>query len=90
MTTTTEQLARQFSAGLLAEIGAENLAQAVEINANSSNPNACATHDFCDANQTMIDALETLASQPLALDDDNQSGLINVAWDLANAQRFYT
>jgi hypothetical protein len=88
-TTQTEQLARQFSAGLLAEIGADNLAQVIEINANSDNPSECATHDYCDANQTMIDAFENLFNKPLDILDYDQSFLIDAAWTLAKTMRFY-
>ena len=58
-----------------------------EINRRNSLPeysDCCASHDFCDPNQAMADALETFG-----LDfHPNLCGLINEAWDRARDQQF--
>lgn len=49
--------------------------------------NLCASHDFCDPNQAMIDALQTLGIE-LDTQDERQRVLIDHAWSLAKTQGF--
>ncbi|MCE9555407.1 MAG: hypothetical protein K8T91_18815 [Planctomycetes bacterium] len=58
-----------------------------EINRRNSTPeyhDCCATHDFCDPNQAMVEALRALALEfhPALI------GLINEAWTLAQQRQF--
>jgi hypothetical protein len=65
-------------------LDAETLAEVSRRNSLSDNENTCATHDFCDANQAMIDALQTFG-----LDfDQAEIALVNTAWDIAKSWRF--
>lgn len=46
--------------------------------------NLCASHDFCDPNQAMIDALEYFGHSW----DVDYNELINEAWEIAKSHRF--
>lgn len=45
--------------------------------------NACASHDFCDANVIMDDAFLTEFGREADLQSDADIGLMNRAWDAA-------
>ena len=49
----------------------------------------CASHDLCDANQAMIDALGRFNVE-YDSQDEAQGKLIDAAWSLAKAQGFGT
>ena len=65
-----------------AEIATVNL-----LNASEENASICHSHDVCDPNQAMIDALEELGAE-LDIQDDAQVRLIDEAWAIAKASRF--
>lgn len=46
----------------------------------------CATHDFCDANQVMLDAIESICG--FADYHFAQNEMINAAWEIARRARF--
>jgi hypothetical protein len=48
--------------------------------------NACASHEFCDANEVMRDAFEVEFGRSLNLDDEADVALIDAAWDLAQRE----
>lgn len=50
------------------------------------NHSTCATHDFCDANQVMLDAIESICG--FADYHFAQNEMINAAWDIARKARF--
>lgn len=83
------KLAREFSRRLLAEIGPENMAQLIAENAACAVEGICYSHDYCDANQVMIDSLPAIG-QSYDGSDDEQWGLIDDAWDIARASQFAT
>lgn len=47
----------------------------------------CASHDFCDANQCMLDAWEQLG-QPMDFQNDQQMSVTDQAWQLARQCEF--
>lgn len=49
----------------------------------------CHSHDFCDANQAMLDALARFNVEP-DLQDDRQASLITDAWNIAKEHGFGT
>ena len=58
-----------------------------EINDRNALPEyetCCATHDFCDPNQAMVEALETFGIEF----KPDQCELINAAWNHAKLQHF--
>lgn len=81
----TEELAEQFCLILNEWLTEDELE---EINRRNSTPEyagSCATHDFCDPNQAMSDALESIGFEfaPELCES------INAAWDLATANNFH-
>ena len=85
---TASDLAIVFSSILRTTLRNNDLFLVIARNATEPDPAVCHTHDFCDANQAMIDALEALG-RPYAYDDDAQEALIQEAWDIARARLFY-
>ena len=80
-------LARAFSILLADTVGADGIEQIVADNAASIVTGVCASHDYCDANQVMIDAL-LLIGQSYDGSDSEQWYLINDAWDIARLTGF--
>ena len=94
MATTIEpkELANAFSKIIREWLTEEELAEVRELNAGEpKNVSICHSHDFCDANQAMIDALESLGveygSEDFG-DGDKGFDILNAAWDLAKANGF--
>lgn len=80
-------LAKAFSRRLIAEIGEDNWRKVIELNQAEDNPNVCRSHDFCDANQIMLEAC-----QELGIEQDVQSerfqALTDAAWSIAKDNDF--
>jgi hypothetical protein len=97
----TEELARAFAAVLRADIGIRKLAAAVSANQYETSASVCHTHDWCDANESMAAAFESVFEREQALPCDVDEGLAtqeqvdadidvwNDAWNIAHANRFY-
>jgi hypothetical protein len=81
------KLAQEFSRRLLAAIGPDALAAVVADNAGCTIEGVCHTHDYCDANQVMIDSLPAVG-QSYDGSDSEQWGLIDTAWEIARATDF--
>lgn len=83
-------MAKKFARLLRREIGPKNLAEVRKRNADNArkDSDACASHDFCDANMVM---LATYASVSDMYEDDVDVGdqevldEFNAAWDCAKA-----
>lgn len=84
----TARLAKEFSAQLLRAIGPDNLQQVVERNRSSEYDNACASHDFCDANMVMHAAFCEVLGRDPDLESTKDTDLWNHAWDLAKRVGF--
>lgn len=85
---TIETLARAFSYLLVRDLG-PNLYVVNESNrARNFDPAICASHDFVDSNQTMIEAMAILG---LELDgaDEALVEIINTAWQRAKEREFH-
>ena len=92
---TPEALAKAFSKQMRATLTADQLRDVNERNALSTSEHACESHDYCDSNQVMLDALEILGidveNDPAAWDmvfSDEGMGLLNKAWNIAKAAGF--
>lgn len=85
-TVTPEQLADTFSAVLHRWLTPEAIAEINRLNAESADAAICHSHDFCDANQAMIDAL---AEHQIEWSTDCND-LVDAAWDIAKANEFRT
>lgn len=81
-------LAAAFADNVAAYLGPATLA---EVNARNSapgaHPDACASHDFCDANMLMLEALEFFGVE-FDPADEAQALMMSQAWSMAKAARF--
>lgn len=87
-TATTEigkfDLAREFSRILCEWCAPDELAEIRRLNLTPEYAGLCASHDFYDANQAMIDAIESLGGEY-----DTDSDLpIDAAWGIAKQAGF--
>lgn len=79
-----EQLAERFCIILNEWLSEEEMEEINRRNATPEYAVSCATHDFCDPNQALSDALESL-------EWEFHPGLcekLNATWDLARRHRF--
>jgi hypothetical protein len=81
------ELATAFSRILRDTLTDEQLSDVRARNAAETNPSICHSHDYCDANQVMIDALQSVG-YPYSMDDDALFALECDAWELARAGKF--
>lgn len=82
--TNAERIAGEFLRLLRQDIGPDHYAEVCVRNANEANPNVCHSHDFCDANITMADAIEKVLGRAVDLYNDEDDALWSVAWNLAH------
>lgn len=81
---TAEALAEQFSQTINDWFDADTIAEVNRLNHSPEYKGVCATHDFCDANQAMIDSLDTFG---LEFEHDLIE-LINASWEIAKQNGF--
>lgn len=88
--TTIDKVARKFAELMKAEIGIGKLKLVNEQDEDNTS-NTCATHDFCDANMVMHEAMLHVtnidASDEGTTDETRE--LWNEAWDHAKRNRFF-
>lgn len=77
-------LAREFSRRLRAELSPTTLEEVIRRNL-SNPPGVCASHDFCDPNETMDAAAAVLGVDPMT---DEGSVAWTRAWNIAKATNF--
>tara|TARA_B100000700_G_scaffold325571_1_gene434699 strand:- start:380 stop:667 length:288 start_codon:yes stop_codon:yes gene_type:complete len=83
-----QRLAEEFADIIRNELTDDELVLVNERNAaNGYEKLSCATHDFIDPNQSMLDAMESLNIE-VDLDSDKQIKLINEAWWMAKESNF--
>ena len=58
------------------------------IEKNKKEPECCASHEFCDSNVAMIEAM-TIVGMEHDHEDKEQEACINQAWALAKKRHFY-
>ncbi len=83
-----QQLALEFAAGIRDSLSLEEVDMVNRINAKAATADHCATHDFCDANEVMLEAFQRAFGDEPALDSDADVDLINRAWSAARARGF--
>lgn len=84
-----EALARKFCEVLRQHLSAHELASAIMLNRNEESPNVCHTHDFCDANMTMLAAMESFGVvYESAAEQQDFCRVWNEAWMIAKASEF--
>lgn len=84
-----KNLAIEFSKVLKHWLTAEQLFEITTLNQKPEYQNgSCASHNYCDPNQAMIDAFEALYKRQPDVQNINDVVLIEVAWDLARYHDF--
>jgi hypothetical protein len=76
-------LAQEFTARLRATLTSEKWIELIDLNSNESNPAICHSHDYCDANQIMIDSISFIGIEYSA-----ESTLWSDAWLHARLELF--
>ena len=87
---TPNAVADRFSAVLREWLTEDEMREVLERNLTPEYTGACATHDFCDANMAMGEALQSLGVDPFEGGEigDAVTDLWNAAWDIARARGF--
>ena len=76
-------LAKEFSRRLAEHLGPAKLAAVVQRNRAESDRRLCHSHDFCDANEIMLEAGEAVGVDVL-----ERLGVTSLAWALAKRAEF--
>jgi hypothetical protein len=83
-----EKLAFEFAKELKNELGLLGLETVNARNSKEASGSICHTHDFCDANEVMLHAFKVTYEREAVL-SSGDSRLIDAAWTLAKANKFY-
>jgi hypothetical protein len=86
-----EIVATEFSKVLRTWLTPAEMSEVVSRNSQQQDPNICHSHDFCDANMAMDEALQSFGVDITAeggLQDDNLIDLWNASWGIAKAREF--
>lgn len=84
-----DQLAADFAAEVRASMTAAQLALVVERNKAEINPGVCHSHDFCDANQCMLDAMaKQLPEYVFDASDPKVMAVLDAAWAVSKGRGF--
>ena len=86
-------LARAFARELTAMLGAGTIAEVARRNRAETDPGVCHSHDFCDANEAMLEAYRRVFGRPVVWTSGADPGAavtdtLNRAWDLAKTAGF--
>ena len=81
-----EQIARRFSKLVAEYVGTENMQHIIVMNRDETDTNICHSHDFCDANVFMCEAIIDITG---IVPSDNDCDMWNRAWDTAKKAEFY-
>lgn len=86
-----ERLADGFSKTLQEWLTPDQMTQVMERNGKETS-GACHSHDFCDANEAMLQAFKHVFGRDMLLGDDDDDGkeiqLVNRAWSVARERNF--
>lgn len=87
---TPTELAKEFSRLIREKLKPADMGKVIALSKSGDYTTACPTHEFCDANQVMMDAFENLAGRPYSFDDDSTDHEITEqAWTIAREHDFY-
>lgn len=78
-----EAVARAFLRGMHDTVGESDLREIDLRNAAETHPGICHTHDFCDANVVMAEAMQEVTGVVVDPTDEGQLTLFNDSWNLA-------
>ncbi len=84
---TVSQLALEFSNILKSWLSSD---QMIAVNArNEGAGDSCATHDFCDANEAMIEAFTIVFKRDIDFQSDTDMMHMNKSWYFAKTNKFF-
>jgi hypothetical protein len=78
-------LAACFARRLRSELTAAQMTKVVNRNRAQPDADWCASHDFCDANMTMLAAFSEALGREPDLEDQRDLDTMNSAWSIARA-----
>ena len=81
-----KRLALSFAETLREEIGEAKYEEVRQRNASPKYAGSCASHDFCDANWTMLHSFTTEIGWEIDHDNDEDTSVWDDAWDLARTE----
>lgn len=83
-------LAREFCKQLKETLTPTEFSESQQRNLADPDPRICHSHDFCDANQIMLNAMDELGiDDDVVWNEDNDgTELVNAAWDIAKAANY--
>lgn len=84
----TNALAHEFAAILRQWLTEEEMGLVNRANAEEENSLVCHSGDFCDSNEAMALAFETVFGIPVDPQSDEHATAWNAAWTLAKTNRF--
>ena len=83
-------VAKTFGQTLAGYLTAEEMAKAIERNRSELDPMVCHSHDCCDANMAMLEAMEANGYVELMPNDDGYSSVWGKAWSIAVEHDFFS
>lgn len=92
-----ERLARAFSETLKTALSDYQISEVIRRNRITADKSVCHSHDYCDANMIMLNALKTCGidvennedAWAWVFDSPEGNDTLNKAWDIAKANEFY-
>lgn len=84
---TAQDLANEFAVEIRKWVSPDDCREIDRRNKAETSAAICHSHDFCDANQAMINALSKLGME-FDLQDEPQMKLIDDAWRIVRGQGF--
>ncbi len=82
------QIADGFRSVLRSWLTESQLVEIDRRNREEKNDDICHTHDFCDSNMAMLEAVERSIGRDMNIGEDEDNALFNDAWTLAKADGF--
>jgi hypothetical protein len=84
-----DQLSKEFSKLITEYYSVEQLNEVRQKNSTQAYNNACATHDYFDANEVMAEVFQTVTGHEVDPLDETNCELWGAAWDLSKSLDFY-
>ena len=78
-----KDIAEKFVLGLQDALTADEFYEVQKLNSEEERPEICHSHDFCDANVVMLEAMESCGFKTDNFNDERWNLLWNAAWSLA-------
>lgn len=79
---TPKELARRFDEILRTHVSPEEYGNILRLNLTDDYKDCCASHDYCDSNMTMFEAMKSFGiPEDMVLEDSQCHRLWNLAWE---------